>query len=166
MYTLPKLPKYQTTNTIDGSCIGTTFTYLFTMTFDKIMPKCSRGTIVPRVFGFKIHSSAQCMQRLKGLNSLASSSLHQRNSSSLTGAKEKQSETGEGAEAQGSTTKAGKGRVLEMACKGSSYANTRSRSIANSGGGSNGCSKRAPPPSSNCGVDDPCNMGAKRLASY
>ncbi len=100
------------------------------------------------------------------VNILASSPLQQQNSSSLTGAQEKQSETVEGAEAEDSTSKAGKGRVLEMGRKRSSFANTRSTTIANSVGRGNSCSKRAPPPSSNCGIDNPCDMGAKRLASY
>ncbi len=65
---------------LDGAFIGTTFTHLFTMAFEKVMPKCSRGTILPHVFGFKLHSSAQCMQRLKGLpmvNFVASSPFQQ-----------------------------------------------------------------------------------------
>ncbi len=68
MYALPpSMPSCISMKPLDGAFFGTTFTHLFTMTFDKIMPKCSRGTVHPRVFGFKIHSSAQCMQRLRGL---------------------------------------------------------------------------------------------------
>ncbi len=68
MYALPpSVTSYISMKSLDGAFFGTTFTHLFAMTFDKIMPKCSRGTVHPRVFGFKIHSSAQCMQRLRGL---------------------------------------------------------------------------------------------------
>ncbi len=70
IYSLPSQHSYVSMKSLDGAFFGTTFTHLFTMTFDKIMPECSRGTVYPRVFGFKIHSSAQCMQRLRGLPSI------------------------------------------------------------------------------------------------
>jgi casein kinase II subunit beta len=48
--------KYQ--NNLDGSYFGTTFPHLLLMTYPSLRPGPSSEAYVPRVFGFKLHSSA------------------------------------------------------------------------------------------------------------
>lgn len=48
---------------LDGAFFGTSFAHLFIMSFDRWMPEASREVYTPRIFGFKIHGSAKCMQR-------------------------------------------------------------------------------------------------------
>mmetsp|Transcript_12856 Transcript_12856/g.28002 ORF Transcript_12856/g.28002 Transcript_12856/m.28002 type:complete len:368 (-) Transcript_12856:1581-2684(-) len=45
---------------VDGAAIGTTFPHLFLMTFNNLVPDPlpPNSTYVPRVFGFRVHSSA------------------------------------------------------------------------------------------------------------
>ncbi|KAH9552255.1 hypothetical protein CY35_09G055600 [Sphagnum magellanicum] len=49
--------KYQ--GNIDGAYFGTTFPHLFLMTYPYIKPAKPTQSYVPRIFGFKIHKSAQ-----------------------------------------------------------------------------------------------------------
>lgn len=43
---------------IDGAYFGTTFPHLFFLTFPELKPQKAVETYVPKVFGFKIHSTA------------------------------------------------------------------------------------------------------------
>lgn len=43
---------------IDGAYFGTTFPHLFFLTFPELKPSKSTEIYIPRVFGFKIHSTA------------------------------------------------------------------------------------------------------------
>ncbi|GAQ81209.1 casein kinase II subunit beta [Klebsormidium nitens] len=49
--------KYQ--GNIDGAYFGTTFPHLFLMTYSYIKPPKPTQSYVPRIFGFKLHSSAK-----------------------------------------------------------------------------------------------------------
>lgn len=42
---------------IDGACFGTTFPHLFFLVFPELKPHKSKDHYIPRVFGFKLHSS-------------------------------------------------------------------------------------------------------------
>lgn len=57
---------------IDGAAFGTTFAHLFLMTFNNLVPDglSEESAYVPRVFGFRVHSSA----RQKNTNALAAAS--------------------------------------------------------------------------------------------
>jgi casein kinase II subunit beta len=44
---------------IDGAYFGTTFPHFFLMTYPYIKPAKPTQSYVPRIFGFKIHKSAQ-----------------------------------------------------------------------------------------------------------
>ena len=46
-------------NYIDGAFFGTTFPHLYLQTFAELVPPPRTTTYVPRVFGFKVHSSAR-----------------------------------------------------------------------------------------------------------
>lgn len=43
---------------VDGAYIGTTFPHLFFMTYGTLVPDPPQNVFVPRVFGFRVHSSA------------------------------------------------------------------------------------------------------------
>ena len=48
---------------IDGAYFGTSFPHIFLMTFDNLVPPAPSSSFVPRVFGFKIHSTSNCLPR-------------------------------------------------------------------------------------------------------
>jgi hypothetical protein len=43
---------------VDGAFFGTSFPHIFLMTYENCVPTAPRSSFVPRVFGFKIHSSS------------------------------------------------------------------------------------------------------------
>lgn len=45
----------------DGAFFGRTFAHLFFMTFEDLVPDPSRTVYVPRIFGFKVHSSSKSL---------------------------------------------------------------------------------------------------------
>ena len=49
-------------NYIDGAFFGTTFPHLFVQTYHELRPPPCSATYVPRVFGFKVHKSAEKQQ--------------------------------------------------------------------------------------------------------
>lgn len=51
---LPALPY---TPVMDGAFIGTTFPHLFLMTFEDKVPPPARDVYIPRVFGFRLHTT-------------------------------------------------------------------------------------------------------------
>jgi len=60
---------------VDGAYFGMSFAHIFLMTFDELVPTVPTATYVPRVFGFKIHSSSNSMPKkivVLDLNSSAS----------------------------------------------------------------------------------------------
>ena len=60
---------------VDGAAFGTTFPHLFLMTFSNLVPDPlpRDSAYIPRVFGFRVHSSAR--QRASGGSNTSSSSL-------------------------------------------------------------------------------------------
>ena len=51
------VPPNQST-TVDGAYFGPTFPHLFFMTFDDEVPRSPPERFVPRIYGFRIHSSS------------------------------------------------------------------------------------------------------------
>jgi len=60
VYGVPTSPGEQG---LDGAFIGTTFPHLFFLTFTRLIPEPCAESYVPRVFGFKIHTSAKCARQ-------------------------------------------------------------------------------------------------------
>jgi casein kinase II subunit beta len=54
---------------IDGSYFGTTFPNLFFMTYEDLVPEPAVEHFVPKVFGFRIHSSSNSLPKLKNASS-------------------------------------------------------------------------------------------------
>ena len=54
-------------NYIDGAFFGTTFPHLFLLTFRDLQAYPSRTEYVPRVFGFKVHRSADAQHKSEPL---------------------------------------------------------------------------------------------------
>ena len=60
---------------VDGAYFGMSFAHIFLMTFDELVPTVPTATYVPKVFGFKVHSSSNSMPKkivVLDLNSSAS----------------------------------------------------------------------------------------------
>lgn len=66
----------------DGAAFGTTFAHLFLMTFNNLVPDrpSKESAYVPRVFGFRVHSSAR--QRIIANNSNSNTSNNSTNNNS------------------------------------------------------------------------------------
>lgn len=52
-------PKSSRHENVDGAFFGTTFPHLFFLQFPELKPEKSKDNYVPRVFGFKLHKTAQ-----------------------------------------------------------------------------------------------------------
>lgn len=48
---------------VDGAYFGTSFAHIFLMTYDDLVPTAPSGSYVPRVFGFKVHSSSSSLPK-------------------------------------------------------------------------------------------------------
>jgi hypothetical protein len=57
----PPPPRRGGTGAVDGAAFGTTFAHLFLMTFNNLVPEplSPDSVYVPRVFGFRVHSTAR-----------------------------------------------------------------------------------------------------------
>jgi casein kinase II subunit beta len=66
-------PKFSKHGQIDGAYFGTTFPHLLLQVFPELIPHPPRYTYVPRVFGFKIHSSSRqvLLKSVSSQNSVA-----------------------------------------------------------------------------------------------
>mmetsp|Transcript_11946 Transcript_11946/g.18059 ORF Transcript_11946/g.18059 Transcript_11946/m.18059 type:complete len:334 (+) Transcript_11946:108-1109(+) len=53
----------QSQSHIDAACFGPTFPHMFFMTFENLVPEGSREVYVPKVYGFKVHSSSPSLAR-------------------------------------------------------------------------------------------------------
>ena len=76
-------PRSKLQGNIDGAYFGTTFPHLFLLTYPKARPSKALSTYTPRVFGFKLHASANNNHRddksdAKGKGRLASGSKSHR----------------------------------------------------------------------------------------
>lgn len=56
-------PRARGHNNLDGAFWGTTFAHIFLHTYHALVPPRNRDRYVPRIYGFKIHSSAIQVQR-------------------------------------------------------------------------------------------------------
>lgn len=63
----PRHPKHQN---IDGAYFGTTFPNLFLLTYPESVPTKANFSYVPKIFGFKIHKSAQCHPKVGSSSSI------------------------------------------------------------------------------------------------
>jgi len=52
-------PRSTRSENIDGAFFGTTFPHLFFLEFPELKPTTPETRYIPRVFGFKVHESAQ-----------------------------------------------------------------------------------------------------------
>lgn len=48
---------------VDGAYFGTSFAHIFLMTYDELVPTVPSTNYVPRVFGFKVHSSSSSLPK-------------------------------------------------------------------------------------------------------
>ena len=56
---------------VDGAYFGTTFPNLFFMTYEDLAPETGIERHIPRVFGFKVHSSSRSLPKLVGRSEVA-----------------------------------------------------------------------------------------------
>jgi hypothetical protein len=53
---------------MDGAYFGSSFPHMFMLTFNDIIPDAPSSVYVPRIFGFKIHSSSNCLPKGSWMN--------------------------------------------------------------------------------------------------
>mmetsp|Transcript_11945 Transcript_11945/g.18057 ORF Transcript_11945/g.18057 Transcript_11945/m.18057 type:complete len:334 (+) Transcript_11945:108-1109(+) len=53
----------QSQSHIDAACFGPTFPHMFFMTFENLVPEGSKEVYVPKMYGFRVHSSSPSLAR-------------------------------------------------------------------------------------------------------
>ena len=123
---------------IDGAFFGPTFPHIFFMTFDDTVPEPTAETYVPRVFGFRIHSSSSSIPKAMPATAVRSTGLPEGGRvlhpghgarGGLGGLSEASTGAGTGYEKSGGGGESRRGRLLAGGLQGGA-----ARSSAASGG--------------------------------